>query len=417
MNLDRLFGDKSSFPMEHRMLNMVLVLAIVIAVANCVINFCLGYSLLFAVSILSVFILSAMYWLSVFKRRYMATAVLLVTIYGAVVPVMWVYDNGILGGSTYYTIMYASLLAVFLNGLTRGIALSIFTVTMVMLIERDNNIEQYANLYLGLFSALVVLTLFYIIVKKCYYEESIRSRDYLLQIENQKTQLKMIRLDRLNLVGEMAASIGHEVRNPLTTVRGYLQMFQRNQKFAEHGAQFELMIDELDRANLIISEFLSLAKNKVIQLKPDNLNRIVQVISPLLNADSLRLGKQLAVELNDIPDLLLDENEIRQCIINFVRNGFEAIEGEGWVSLRTFREGECVVLSVRDNGKGIPEEVYGKLGTPFITTKPDGTGLGIPICYKIAERHNAKIEVKTGSQGTTFLMKFERAVESCESAG
>lgn len=225
--------------------------------------------------------------------------------------------------------------------------------------------------------------------------------------EHIRLEKEMARLDHLNLIGEMAASLGHEVRNPLTTVRGFLQMFQRKPEYSGLSEYFSLMIEELDRANLIIKEFLSLAKNKKIELAPNNLNSIITKLYPLLQADAVGAGKNITLELGEIADAMLDENEIRQCILNFVRNGLEATGHQGVVVIQTAMEQEDVVLRITDNGKGIPPEVLQKFGTPFLTTKENGTGLGIPICYQIAERHNAAITVKTGSSGTTFQVTFK----------
>lgn len=216
-------------------------------------------------------------------------------------------------------------------------------------------------------------------------------------------------LDRLNLIGEMAASLGHEVRNPLTTVRGFLQLFQAKTEYAAQKEYFSLMIEELDRANSIITEFLSLAKNKKIDLAPNDLNAIIRKLFPLLQADALRSGKAVSIELNDIPDILLDENEIRQCILNLVRNGLEAIKPKGTVTIKTRLAEEYVMLEIHDDGEGIPPEIVAKFGTPFVTTKDKGTGLGIPICYQIVKRHHAEIKVDTGQTGTTFTIRFNRA--------
>lgn len=222
-----------------------------------------------------------------------------------------------------------------------------------------------------------------------------------------KMEAELARLDRLNLVGEMAAGIGHEIRNPMTAVKGYLQLFQEKEEFEGYREQFKLMVDELDRANSIITEYLSLAKNKVTHLKRRSINKIIKNISPLLQADALKEDKMIVLELEDTPLLLLDEKEIRQVIINLVRNGLEAMLPGGSLSIRTFHEGREVVLSVRDQGKGIDEEILEKLGTPFLTNKESGTGLGLAVCYSIAARHNAEIEVDTGPSGTTFLVRFK----------
>jgi len=225
------------------------------------------------------------------------------------------------------------------------------------------------------------------------------------------TKLKQLeqeiaRLDRLNLIGEMAASIGHEVRNPLTTVRGYLQMLQRKNEFPSLANHFELMISELDRANLILTEFLSLAKNKGTQLKNCNLNRIVGEIMPLIEARAALFGHEAKFVGRPIPDLSLDEKEIRQVLLNMVNNAFEAMTTNGCVSIETYIESDSVVLAVQDNGNGISPEVLDKLGIPFVTTKANGSGLGLPVCYRIAERHKARIEVDTSSAGTTFSIWF-----------
>lgn len=217
---------------------------------------------------------------------------------------------------------------------------------------------------------------------------------------------ELIRLDRLNIVGEMAASIGHEVRNPLTTVRGYLQIFQRKEKFIEHREQLATMIEELDRANTIITEFLSLAKNKKIDLQPGNLNATIQALLPLLKAEALHFGNEIHEEIGHIPMFNFDDKEIRQLILNLSRNAFEAMEAGGILTIKTCFENGKIVLAVKDTGSGIPKEILNKLGTPFVTTKASGTGLGLPVCYRIADRHGAKIDISTGLEGTTFTLRF-----------
>lgn len=224
------------------------------------------------------------------------------------------------------------------------------------------------------------------------------------------THLKqeLTRLDQLNLVGEMAASIGHEVRNPLTTVRGFLQLFSLKSEFTSYKEHFALLIEELDRANDIISEFLSLAKNKPLKLEQQNLNTIINAISPLIRSNATMSNKALSLQLGLIPDLLLDEHEIRQLILNLVRNGLESMPSDTTITIRTFTENNHVVMAIEDKGIGIPPELIEKLGTPFFTTKDTGTGLGLAICYSIAARHKASVKVSTSPTGTTFFIKFDQ---------
>lgn len=230
--------------------------------------------------------------------------------------------------------------------------------------------------------------------------------------ERQQAEKEMARLDRLDLIGQMAAGIGHEIRNPMTTVRGFLQLMQRRGDFAQQTEYLDLMISELDRANAIITEYLSITKDKATTLMPQSLNQIIQAIYPLISADAIDKGKEIRMELDEIPELLLNDNEIRQLLLNLVRNGLEAIPDLGAVTLRTFINNEHVVLSVQDEGVGMSSEILEKIGTPFYTTKDTGTGLGLAVCYGIAARHQAKINIETGPKGTTFYILFKHPMNS-----
>lgn len=226
--------------------------------------------------------------------------------------------------------------------------------------------------------------------------------------ERKLLEKELSRLERLNLIGEMGASIAHEIRNPMTTVRGFLQLFKCKNEFLKHKENLDLMTDELDRANSIISEFLSLAKNKVVCLNYHNLNAIVKALYPLLQADALRNGNNIKLELKDIPDLLVDEEEMRQVIFNLANNGIQAMSSQGTLTIKTYVDCETVVLAVQDQGTGIQPDLLERLGTPFLTTKENGTGLGLAVCYSIAARNNAVIKVESDPRETTFSVRFRR---------
>ena len=214
---------------------------------------------------------------------------------------------------------------------------------------------------------------------------------------------ELSRLDRLNLIGEMAAGIAHEIRNPMTTVYGFLQVAKGNQISNEI---IELMLDELNRANSIITEFLNLAKNKVSDKKMQNINTIIEALFPLIQAEAMRASKQVVLQLSQCLDIFVDEKEIRQLILNMALNGLDAMSAGGKLTIMTYIEERAVVLKIKDQGSGMSAEVLGKIGTPFFTTKEKGTGLGLAICYSIAERHGADIDIETGENGTTFSIRI-----------
>ncbi len=232
--------------------------------------------------------------------------------------------------------------------------------------------------------------------------------DLFIDITSRKQfEQEMSRLSKLNLIGEMAAGIAHEVRNPMTIVRGFLQLLGKKKIYHQDKEYLNMMIQELDRANSIITEFLSLAKNRAVDFKAQNLNHIVHSLFPLIQADAMESDKYVTLELNEIPNLLLDEKEIRQLILNLTRNGLEALLSGGHLTIKTYLDDSEVVLSVQDRGRGIPEDVLDKIGAPFFTTKDNGTGLGLATCYSIAIRHNAGINFDTGPDGTTFYVRFK----------
>lgn len=225
---------------------------------------------------------------------------------------------------------------------------------------------------------------------------------------HKRMERELDRLDRLNLIGEMAASISHEVRNPMTTVRGFMQLLYDKEENQSHRSYYDLMIEELDRANSILTEFLSISRTKATERRVQNLNLIISSMLPLLEANAVANNQSIRTDLKDIPDLLLDDKETRQVILNLSRNGLEAMAGEGTLMIRTYQDNEEVVLEIQDQGPGISPELLERLGTPFFTTKTEGTGLGLAICYGIAARHEARIEVDTGEKGTIFRVRFKR---------
>ncbi|MDO0823300.1 MASE3 domain-containing protein [Desulfosporosinus nitroreducens] len=224
------------------------------------------------------------------------------------------------------------------------------------------------------------------------------------QVRNEN---ELLRLDRLNLIGQMAAGIGHEVRNPMTTVRGFLQILSEKKECIKYQDYFSMMIEELDRANSIITDFLSLSSNKPSNVQAYNLNKIIDDLFPLLQADALNADHSILWEKLPVTDLEIDRNEIHQVIINLVRNGIEAMQNGGQVTIRTFTDGDETVLAIKDEGPGIEPEILDKIGTPFFSTKEQGTGLGLATCYSIAERNNASIDVNSSSAGTTFFVRFK----------
>lgn len=243
-------------------------------------------------------------------------------------------------------------------------------------------------------------------------QQSLCYNTTIIDISHQKRlEQEIQKLDRLNLIGEMAAGIAHEIRNPMTTVHGYLQLFKRKSSSQQEIEDLQLMLEELERANAIITEFLSLAKNKNTDLVLKSINNLIMAIYPLIQAEAMLTGKEIFLELfPHLPEILIDKKEMRQVLFNLVNNGLQAMK-RGQITIRTFMQDGNVVLAVEDQGHGIPDEIKAKIGTPFFSTKESGTGLGLAICDSIVQRHHAKLDFKTSPYGTTFFIRFPVAVQ------
>lgn len=226
----------------------------------------------------------------------------------------------------------------------------------------------------------------------------IRSDDLIIQ------QQAINRLQQFNLIGELSAGIAHEIRNPLTSVRGFLQLLGNKDYNKKDKEYFDLMIDEIDRANSIITNFLALSKDKKINHFEDNdLNCIILKLIPLLDTDILH---DIITDLGEIPKLSLDDKEISQVILNLANNGCESMPSGGRLTIRTYKSDDKVILEVQDQGQGIMPELLEKIGTPFFTTKEKGTGLGLAVSSSIIEQHNAKLDIVSDSNGSNFRVVF-----------
>ncbi|VBB06707.1 pas fold-4 [Lucifera butyrica] len=225
------------------------------------------------------------------------------------------------------------------------------------------------------------------------------------ELENLRNEYA--RLDRLKLIGEMAAGVAHEIRNPMTVVKGYLQVLT-NKAEPDLQERYSIIMNELNRIDTIVTDFLSLARNKTVTKEICNLNNIIAGTFPLLQADAAESGIEIKLNLAEVvPELLLNEKEIKQVLFNLSRNSIQAMQPKGLLRIETKVSANAVKLIVADNGCGIEADYLNKIFDPFFTTKDTGTGLGLAICQSIVERHAGKIEVQSKvGKGTSFFITF-----------
>lgn len=290
--------------------------------------------------------------------------------------------------------------------------LNSYIVFMIYVTATQKNLQIVQAHYINATLSVILSIIVSVTVSRMMERDSIYKYNLEEIVEDRTTKLKesletVQRLERLNLVGKMAATVGHEVRNPLTSIKGFLQLLKGKQSNPEHLEYFDIMISEIDRANSIITKFLSISRNKVTIMNRGNLKEVVSSILPLIEADAVYRNMKLITDLKEVPDILLNEQEINQLVLNLARNGIEAMEIGGCLTIKIEQWNDKVVLTVADEGSGIRQEILEKLGTPFFTTKETGTGLGLVVCNSIAERHNAELKIISSSEGSTFEVHFK----------
>jgi len=217
------------------------------------------------------------------------------------------------------------------------------------------------------------------------------------------------RIDRLNYVGQLARGMAQELRNPLTTARGFVQLFATRPELVAYASRFDLLLSEMDRMNDLLGEFITLSSTRHVELEPKVLNDTILALRESLTEEAQMEQKIVCFELADVPPVCLSEKEVRALIINLVRNALEASPPGGVVTVRTEQQENAVLLSVEDRGVGISAESKEHIGTPFFTTKKHGTGMGLTYCYSIARLHQASISFTSEGGVTTFRVLFPLA--------
>lgn len=220
--------------------------------------------------------------------------------------------------------------------------------------------------------------------------------------ERKKTEQLLLNSEKLSVAGQLAAGIAHEIRNPLTAIKGFLHLMRND--FGENQPYLNIIKSEMNRIEIILSELLVLAKPQDTKFEQKDVSVLLEHVTTLINTQAIM--NNIEIETNtesDLPLIDCDENQLKQVFINFLKNAIEAMPEGGKIHIQVRnQDSEKLILHFMDQGSGIPEEVLSKLGQPFVTTKEKGTGLGLMVCHQIIENHHGNIHITSSSKGTTI---------------
>ncbi len=222
--------------------------------------------------------------------------------------------------------------------------------------------------------------------------------------ERKRAEQLMIESEKLSVAGQLAAGIAHEIRNPLTSLKGFIQLLQSGA--TEKHIYYKIMLSELERIQLIISELLLLAKPQISQMRRIELRSILQYVQTLIESLAHMYNVHVISHFpNESIWIYGDENQLKQVFVNLMKNAIESMADGGELFLDVMLAETNVIIRILDQGCGMPEEVMRKIGQPFFTTKENGTGLGLLVSYDMIENHKGTIEVESiVGVGTTFTI-------------
>jgi signal transduction histidine kinase len=215
----------------------------------------------------------------------------------------------------------------------------------------------------------------------------------------------------MHLLGELMAGIAHEINNPLTTISGYSEMLAQGYDRDPRRAG-NIISQQTRRVVSIVRNLLNFARNRPVERVPGSLIEVLQSAEELIAAELRQAGVTLESLISpDLPRVLMDRQQLEQVFINLVRNAaqaFAGLVGNHRISVHAVTDGFWVAVSVRDNGPGVPAELREKIFDSFVTTKSDGTGLGLSLCKRFVEAHGGHIELlPVGSQpGACFQIRL-----------
>jgi signal transduction histidine kinase len=235
---------------------------------------------------------------------------------------------------------------------------------------------------------------------------------------NEQVSSRLHHTERLASLGQLAAGLAHEIKNPLAGIHGVLELLRDDSSDESQSKLYDEMLAELDRVNGTIHSLLGFARPAPANRVPTNIEQLVdatvKLLRPGLTKKSIRLEISIAPDLREFP---VDPDQIRQVLVNLISNAADAIDRNGTITVRAteFPNGNGVIIAVEDDGSGISEDGLARIFEPFHTTKFSGTGLGLAVARSLVDKHGGRIEVESElDKGTTFFVLLPATAEPVE---
>ncbi len=336
-----------------------------------------------------------------------------------VTPITHIWIHPLLQRAYYIPILLAALWFGWRGGLSAATVAAgsyIPHIVMAWKSEPEYTAAQYVEI--GMFFVIATLTG---ILADHERAQRHRVEETALKLAEANAQLqksfeRLRRADRLSALGELSAGLAHEIRNPLGSIEGAVQILGRPQLPEDSRREFtDLASREVVRLNGLVTNFLEFARPQPPRIFVSEIGSLLESVAKLASKTATMARVSVRVESAEaLPPVSVDPEQIKQVLLNLVINAVQATPDGGKISLRANRDGDWVRVEVEDEGVGIPPEDMERVFDPFFTTRTNGTGLGLSIAYQIVSQHGGHIATRPNPQrGTTFsvtLPVFEAAV-------
>ncbi len=334
----------------------------------------------------------------------------------------WGVQAGILHGILGHLYIIPIIIGAYWYGIKGGVGVSIASTALfsphLFLHWHDPFLDIYNYIELFLFLLIGAVTGVLSQMERnqrARYEEALvrldeshrklrEQTDVLFQTEEQ-----LRRADRLSALGELSAGMAHEIRNPLGSIKGAVEILKDDYTPDEAKYEFiQILLKETDRLNSIVQEFLGFARPKQPEFRPADLNEAIESVLTLTAQEARKAGVRVDKKLDPaIGRRSLDAGLLKQAFLNLILTAIQAMPGGGVLTVESGLRSNVAEVRITDTGVGIPEENRKKLFSPFFTTKKNGTGLGLAVTYRIVENHRGRIDmVSEPGRGTTFTVKI-----------
>jgi PAS domain S-box-containing protein len=276
--------------------------------------------------------------------------------------------------------------------------------------KTTRNVETELRTHSGEDKSLIIGT-------SCFFDEEKEFKGAVAVIHDitdlKKYEEEARRTERLSALGNLAAGVAHEIRNPLNAISITAQRLksefvpQRDQE--EYASFTQIILNEIKRLDSIINQFLSLAKAQKLNLVLTDMGKFLSEVTTVAEVEAKKKNITVTREIGELPESKADPDELKKAFLNILRNGIQATPSGGSLSVRSYRDDKqgTMVVEIEDSGSGIPKDKLSKIFQPYFSTKEKGTGIGLSIAYRIISDHGGRIEVKSEvGKGTIFTVRL-----------